>query len=89
MTAKGWVAGQIMMCSVELMVWYSYMILSGKYGSSSVIIITIYRVYKQIGVKMGPDTTYMQQYAVLRERRVWTLDSCKQILDDLTNLIDE
>ena len=63
-------------------------VLEGKEGSG-ILCISIYRVHQTRGSKAGPNTAYSRQCDEMRLKGVQNPDPRKQILKDLTNIIQE
>eukprot|EP01082_Thalassiosira_pseudonana_P000262 g12.t1 g12 contig1:28787-30398(-) len=88
LVAHGCSAGRISCRKGDRMGRYLYMASRGKEGCG-VLVISAYRVCQSRGTVAGPDTAFMQQVAALRSAGVVNPDPRNQILDDLTDLINE
>ena len=88
MVAKGNHAGRIFKQHSDRLGRYCYAAMHGKDGGG-IILINLYRVAQNKGVKAGINTLYMRQRDALRVSGDRNPDPKNQVLADLTDIIQE
>ena len=88
MVAKGDHAGRVFKQHSDCLGRFCYAAMHGKDGGG-IILINLYRVTQNKGVKAGTNTSYMRQRDALRMSGDHNPDPKNQILNDVTDIIQE